>query len=282
MKKILAGIAIAVTAIVSASPANAAAGNSIKIDGVTVVSDAKPETKSGRTMVPLRVVGENLGAQVNWANSEVTLTKDEKKIVLKPGSDTSVIDGANVKLDAPAYVSHSRVYVPLRFIAEAFGSKVDYADSTVTIATAPLVINGGKVAALQQEFHMTMGGIVQQVKGNAYNEAIYELFQDNLGDKVAAPENYSWLVMAYEPGIYYKNGQYDFLDDKGNSLKRYDIYSTDTSNPEKSKEYPGYLVHDFSEDQWYLFSQAAEQAIAQRIGAADSNGFLTLISNTIV
>ena len=33
----------------------------IKVDGVTIASDVKPEVKSNRTMVPLRVISENLG-----------------------------------------------------------------------------------------------------------------------------------------------------------------------------------------------------------------------------
>ena len=44
----------------TSSPAYAA-DFQIKVDGVTIASDVNPEVKSNRTMVPLRVISENLG-----------------------------------------------------------------------------------------------------------------------------------------------------------------------------------------------------------------------------
>ena len=47
----------------------------IKVDGVTIASDVNPEVKSNRTMVPLRVISENLGVNVVWTDAQITLTK---------------------------------------------------------------------------------------------------------------------------------------------------------------------------------------------------------------
>lgn len=60
--------------------------------------------------------------------------------------------------------------VPLRFIAEGFGCDVSYGNHTVTIETKPLVIDGVEVKALQQEYRMIMGGVVNQINGNTYNK----------------------------------------------------------------------------------------------------------------
>ncbi|MCL6478810.1 MAG: copper amine oxidase N-terminal domain-containing protein [Peptococcaceae bacterium] len=40
---------------------------------------------------------------------------------------TIIVDGQKIQPDVPAYISHARTMVPLRFIAEAFGFKVNWA-----------------------------------------------------------------------------------------------------------------------------------------------------------
>ncbi|MCM3342514.1 copper amine oxidase N-terminal domain-containing protein [Paenibacillus sp. MER TA 81-3] len=281
MKKVIFGAFLAI--LLCSASTTYAADTQIKVDGISVVSDVKPEFKNNRTMVPLRVISENLGATVNWSNSEVTLTKDNMKVILTPNSTSAKKNGEKITLDVKPYVKNNRVIVPLRFIAETFGCKVDYSNSTVTVDTAPLVIDGVKIKALQYEYHMTMGGVVQQINGNAYNEAIYHIISKNKGTKVKAPDSYSWMVNIDTPGSYYKNGQYDFLDEKGNSAKQYDIYSLVTAFPDELLSgYPEVLIYDASEDQWYMFSNAAGESIRQMIDTAEKNGFLKVISNNVV
>ncbi|WP_373232467.1 hypothetical protein [Cohnella sp.] len=70
------------------------------------------------------------------------------------------------------------------------------------------MIDGVQVKTLQQEYHMTMGGVVQQINGNAYNETIYNIFVENKGEKVEAPANYSWIPTIDTLGSYYKNAQF--------------------------------------------------------------------------
>ncbi|KJD41224.1 copper amine oxidase [Paenibacillus polymyxa] len=260
-----------------------AAQNQIKIDGVAIATDAKPEMKNKRTMVPLRVISESLGASVEWSDSEVILAKSDMKVKLAINRSIAEKNGKKILLDVKPYVKNNRIYVPLRFIAEAFGCKVNYINLIVTITTEPLFINGVQVKSLQQEYRMTLGGVVQQIHGNAYNKTIYNMFSKNKGEKVEAPENYSWSLTLDTPGSYYKNAQYDFLDPKGKSLARYDVYSLIRTYPsELLKEYPETLVHDVSNNEWYLFSDTASQSIYKIINNATNNGFLTVISNTVV
>lgn len=281
MKKIIPSIIIAFILAIASSPAYAAS-QQIKIDGVAVASDVKPETKNKRTMVPLRVISENLGAKVDWSNSKVTLTQSSMKVTLQTNSTAAVKNDEAVQLDVKPYIKNNRVMVPLRLIAETFGCQVNYSSSTVTVETAPLVIHNVKVKALQEEYHMTMGGVVQQVKGNAYNAAIYDAFVQNKGAKIDAPASYSWRVNIDDPGSYYKNAQYDFLDEKGSSVQRFDVYSLLHAFPDELLTgYPEVLLYDAAEDQWYLFSGAARDSIQSLVDTAGKNGFLTVISNTV-
>jgi len=280
MRKGFSAMIVAFILIMALSPAAYAADYQIKIDGVTIASDVKPEIKNKRTMVPLRIISENLGAKVEWSDSGVTLTKGKMKVTLKANSATAMKDGATVKLDAKPYVKQNRVFVPLRFIAETFGCKVNYSNSTVMVETTPLVIDNVQVKALQYEYHMTMGGVVQQINGNAYSEAIYNLFVENKGSKVEAPAKYSWSVHDSEKGSYYKTGQYDFLDGNGNSIKQVDIYMI-VNNGVDAPDQPKVLIYDASEAAWYLFNDAARESINGLIGMATINGFLTVISNNV-
>ncbi|MGE8080098.1 copper amine oxidase N-terminal domain-containing protein [Peribacillus loiseleuriae] len=253
------------------------------MDGVVIASDVNPKTRNNRTMVPLRVISENLGVKVNWSGSEVTLTKNDMQVILKLNSNTVVINGKTGLLDVKPYLKNNRTLVPMRFLAETFGFNVNYKNSTVTVDTQPLVIDNVKIKAIQEEFHMTMGGVVRQITGNAYNKEMYNIFIENKGGKVEAPANYSWHYDIDTPGAYYKNGQYDFLDFEGNSIKRFDIYTLIKSFPaETLAGYPEVVIYDATENQWYLFTDTAIQSINQLIDTASKNGFLKIISNTVI
>lgn len=53
----------------------------------------KPENKNKRTMVPLRVISENLGASVEWSDSKVILAKNSIKVILTLNSSTAEKNG---------------------------------------------------------------------------------------------------------------------------------------------------------------------------------------------
>lgn len=282
MKKVFIALFLAV--ILMSTPVPTYAANiQINIDGVVITSDVNPEIRHNRTMVPLRVISENLGATIHWSGSEVTLTKNDMQIVLKPQSNTAMKNGKMLLLDVKPYVKKDRLFVPLRFLAETFDCKVNYENSIVTVNTEPLFIGNVKVHAIEHEYRMTMGGVVQKINGSAYNKAIYDIFIENKGSKVEAPTNTTWHIHLDTPGSYYKVGQYDFMNLEGHSIQRYDIYTLVESFPADTlAEYPKVLIHDATENQWYLFTDNALQAINQLVNNASMNGFIKIISNTVV
>ncbi|MDR1644035.1 MAG: copper amine oxidase N-terminal domain-containing protein [Clostridiales bacterium] len=91
-------------------------------------ADAKIVVESDRTLVPLRIVSENLGAEVGWDGTTrtVTITDGSNAVKLVIGSAEADANGALIKLDAPARIIDDYTYVPLRFIAEALGAEVGY------------------------------------------------------------------------------------------------------------------------------------------------------------
>lgn len=89
----------------------------------------------GRTMVPLRLVSEEMGYDVKWDGKTQTATIIENGTTVKIaiGSQAPTVNGVTKKIDAPATLTNGRTYVPVRFISEAMGEKVDYKNNTVYI-----------------------------------------------------------------------------------------------------------------------------------------------------
>jgi hypothetical protein len=103
--------------------------------------DAVPIMAASRILVPMRGVFEKLGATLAWdkARMEVTAEAGGKTITLQVGKNKATIAGEVVSIDQPAVLYHGRTMVPLRFLSEALGAKVDWltADRTVVIQTGP-------------------------------------------------------------------------------------------------------------------------------------------------
>ena len=93
--------------------------------------DAAPFIKNGRVMVPVRFVSEALGFNVEWDQifKIVSIYMDNKRIRLQVGTITADLFGKAVSLDSPPVVANSRTFVPLRFIAENFGSSISWDES---------------------------------------------------------------------------------------------------------------------------------------------------------
>lgn len=102
------------------------------VEGKQVSFDAKPFITGGRTLVPMRAIFEALGAKVDWDNATKTATASKDGVVVKVtiNSTEGIIEKngskETKKLDTGAVISNGRTFVPLRFVGEAFGNKVDY------------------------------------------------------------------------------------------------------------------------------------------------------------
>lgn len=100
--------------------------------------------QSGNTLVPLRSIFERLGVKVKFAPATSTITAEKTSpdqslttIVLKLGSRDALVKNVPVRLTTPAQAIGGTTYVPLRFVAEALGTKVTYlaAEQKIVIST---------------------------------------------------------------------------------------------------------------------------------------------------
>lgn len=124
----------------------------ILLDGEPLVSDVPgllwQVNGDSRTMAPVRPLAEALGAEVLWLGQthQVVLRRGEDTLVLTLGSARAEVNGTEVDLPGgvPAVLALAgggeRTMVPLRFVSEQLGARVDWdganAAALVTSATA--------------------------------------------------------------------------------------------------------------------------------------------------
>lgn len=123
-------------------------------DGLAVILDVAPQLLDGFTFVPLRFVSEGLGAVVDYDNTQntVTLTLGSRAIVLWPGSTLAKVDNVVVTLAKAPIIKDGRTLVPVRFVAECFGARVDFvsmADPIAITMTPDALANMPTVAEIQ-------------------------------------------------------------------------------------------------------------------------------------
>ncbi|RCX23363.1 N-acetylmuramoyl-L-alanine amidase [Fontibacillus phaseoli] len=112
----------------------ASGGTHIFLDGVELEqpSQAQAGNVKGNVMVPLRVIIESLGYDVNWEQKTgvVTIRQGDKNLQLTVGSSKASVDGKDVNLSASPLLQNNSTMVPLRFVGEQTGLKVSWDNET--------------------------------------------------------------------------------------------------------------------------------------------------------
>ena len=97
--------------------------------------DVPAQLINDRTMVPLRAIFEALDAKVEWDDETQTVTayRGTVSISLQIGSTSLFVNRVEKVIDVPAQLVDARTLVPVRAIAESFGSKVGWIAETKTV-----------------------------------------------------------------------------------------------------------------------------------------------------
>ncbi len=98
-------------------------------------NDPGPYIKEGRTLIPFRRIFEALDMEVLWDAQErmVTATGNGIEMKLYIGKTNAYVNGEEKTLDVPAEITDGRTFVPLRFVSENCGAKVEWDDSTKSV-----------------------------------------------------------------------------------------------------------------------------------------------------
>ncbi len=103
-------------------------GKRIWIQGVELKLTTPPQTVNNKMMVPFRPVFTALGLSSTWDNQTKTITGQNASLTIKLmiNSKEALVNDVAVPLDVAPQIRKGNTLVPLRFVAETTGLKVQF------------------------------------------------------------------------------------------------------------------------------------------------------------
>ena len=113
----------------------------ILLDGEELAGDVPAFLMEERTLFPLRLVAEALGAEVEWQSKtrRAVVQRGETQIIFTIGSPVALVNGVETILPdgvgpcLAAALGGERTMVPLRFLAESLDLRVEWEDAARTV-----------------------------------------------------------------------------------------------------------------------------------------------------
>lgn len=198
---------IMVLMVVMTLPAQASIiGPSVHLNGIELAFDRQPIIIDDRTMVPVRVITEALGAEVAWDGETEIITIsifETTTLYLKIGVSAYTINGNSYVMDAAPVIVDGTTMVPLRFVAEALGCDVVWDEATSSVELTKEGFDISEEFAVNNDYsdedHLWLARIVNvegldigyeaklaianvvlnRVKGDEYPDTIYKVIMDD-------------------------------------------------------------------------------------------------------
>ncbi|MBO8125707.1 MAG: N-acetylmuramoyl-L-alanine amidase [Firmicutes bacterium] len=172
--------------------------------------DSRHKAKKGNTgyLVPLRLVGENMGAEVIWRPERgvIVLKKRGSVYEFNAGSSRVVVNGRRQRLPELVRTYHGHAFAPAEFLAEALEAKVYFSQDT------------GTLALLRKEPALTGRRIVLDPAhgGTEYGAVVNDLLEKELVLDIVARTNY--LLSAAGSSVYQTREIDENLDQRERGL----------------------------------------------------------------
>lgn len=189
MKKIAVFLLVTLLFSLVTVPAGAQEEITVLVDGKPVVFDVAPIMKNDRVLIPLRAVGEALGAYVEWNEESQSIYIGRRgvlqQLTLNQPTATAISDfnQKEAVLDVAPFTVNDRTLVPLRYIAEGFNAQVDWDNDTNTVII------------------QSHNPVVMTVNGAEITEGIYNffLFSDDTNSHLLS--TFAFNKLAQEKGL---------------------------------------------------------------------------------
>lgn len=112
----------------------------LRLNGESISGEMPGVIYQSRTLAPLRLLAEGLGARVEWmpSSAQVLITREEETVLLTLGSATAYVNGEPRELPdgVPAtmvsYQGQGYTMVPLRFFSQSLGCRVGWEQTSYT------------------------------------------------------------------------------------------------------------------------------------------------------
>ena len=109
---------------------------SYTVNGNVYSIDAAPFIANSRTLLPVRYLGDAIGATTTWdgTTNTVTLTKGNTVVTLIIGTSSISVNSQSSPLDVAPLIKDGRTYLPVSAVASAFGYTVGWDQATQTVS----------------------------------------------------------------------------------------------------------------------------------------------------
>ena len=130
----------------------------------------------GRTLVPLRALGEALGASVNWdadkqeiriekmlyqSDSKGIVTESNRVILMNIGSKQILKNGTAQELDVAPQIINGSTMVPVRAVTDFLEATIDWDETSRTVKVQPsMATSVGGAMVEKQNQHIDFGNAV--------------------------------------------------------------------------------------------------------------------------
>lgn len=141
---------------------------SILINNKEISTIDKPYIKESRTLVPIRVISENLGIAVDWDNDnrQVILNKENNKIALPIEKNYYFLGNNKIATDISGEIKNDRTFVPIRLIAELFDKEVSWNNDTKSVLINDKGVNQQPINPTKTINNFEQAKVVRVVDGD--------------------------------------------------------------------------------------------------------------------
>jgi hypothetical protein len=224
----------------------------------TLISDYEIIIRNDRSLVPLRLISQELGASVDWDGSkrEVKITKYQTEIILMIDNDIALVNGIEIALDYPAILYKDLTYVPLRFVAENLDALVQYSsrlspeftyyyDTQMPVSPANIIIRDYANIIIDEKYDFSDSVTMEEAMKKTQEVCLEGLdnfiqsLRANLADSNENPDRFNGeyesikreinrMLYIGEVSRFYKYtiGPYDIMFDRINERIFFVIYSS--------------------------------------------------------
>ncbi len=110
----------------------------VKVENEAVVFDASPRKINGITMVPIRTMMDAMQGSMRWAPETRTVSawKNSRRFDFVLNSRDAMVNDKPMRMDEAPLIHKNRIYVPIKFVADAAGYIISQEDGWLVLRPA--------------------------------------------------------------------------------------------------------------------------------------------------
>lgn len=222
-------------------------------------------------MVQFAPIFRSLGISFSWnqQKQQVTATKNGTQMILTAGSKTAYVNGSAVRMQRAPVSVNGNIFVPLRFVSEATGAKVNVSGSRISIASSGNGVAPGNQTPVTGESTNGNGSAPGLLSPS--EEAITDYLYSHYDTLYTPDSGYEvdYLVVQEDDGSYDVNILLDNYEASGN------LYAESKIDPDILFDFTGEFSFDLSDtfglDELYVFVTLALPLDAEPVGLPKEN-----------